>query len=126
MIDRCSKWSAAVLLAVVLSSAGCDIHHDADTARPMQLSSASAAAKTGEGAVGTDQSVEDSKLTIMVRAAIAADKRLQSQHIKVDTEDAAVTLTGVVDSQSLRDRAVDLAGAVDGVTQVQDRLRVRG
>ena len=126
MIDICSKWGSVVLLAVVLSSAGCDIHNDADTARPMQLASASAAAKTGEGAVGTDESVEDSKLTIMVRAAIADDRQLQSQHIKVDTEDAAVTLTGIVDSQALRERAVELAGSVDGVTQVQDRLRVRG
>jgi hyperosmotically inducible protein len=126
MLGTCSKWSAAVLLAVVLSSAGCDIHNDADTARPMKLASASAAAKTGEGAAGTDQSVEDSKLTIMVRAAIAADKQLQSQHIKVDTEDAAVTLEGHVDSPALRDRAIEIASSVDGVAQVQDRLKIRG
>ena len=36
-----------------------------------------------------------------------------------------MTLTGVIDSQSLRERAVEIAGSVDGVAQVQDRLRVR-
>ena len=51
--------------------------------------------------------------------------QLQSQQIVVEIEDAAVTLRGTVDSQSLRERAVDLAGSVDGVAQVQDRLEVR-
>jgi osmotically-inducible protein OsmY len=38
---------------------------------------------------------------------------------------AAVTLTGTVDSQALRERAIQLAGSVNGVAQMQDRLEVR-
>ena len=126
MLDTLPKWRAAVLVgAITLSTVGCDSHHDADPAQPSRLASAAVAAKSGAAAVGTDQAVEDSSLTTTVRAAIFADKQLQSQHIKVESEDAAVTLTGVIDSQSLRERAVEIAGSVDGVAQVQDRLRVR-
>jgi osmotically-inducible protein OsmY len=60
-----------------------------------------------------------------VREAILADPQLQSQHIDVEAEDSAVTLTGTVDSPALRERAVQLASSVDGVVQVQEKLEVR-
>jgi hyperosmotically inducible protein len=122
-----SKWSvAAFIAAAAVLAAGCDSHHEVDTAQPLKIASAGVAAKSSDDpAVGSDQVVEDSALTITVRSAILADKELQSQHIKVESEDAAVTLTGAVDSQALRERAVEIAESVDGVAQVEDRLRVR-
>lgn len=116
---------AALLVAAMLWAAGCDTHGDADNGRPLQIMSAGIAAKSGENAAGTDQSVEDSQLTSLVREAISADRQLQSQDIDVATEDGAVTLTGVVDSTSLRERAVELAGSINGVTEVTDKLEVR-
>ena len=89
------------------------------------FAAAGIAAKSGESAAGTDQSVEDSQLTTLVREAIAADRQLQSQDIDVETEDGAVKLTGVVDTTSLRERAVELAGRIDGVVEVTDKLEVR-
>ena len=126
MIETSSKWSVAAFIAAAVLAAGCDSRHEMDTAQQLKIASAAVAAKSGDdAAVGSDQVVEDSSLTVTVRSAIFADKNLQSQHIKVETEDAAVTLTGVVDSQALRERAVEIAGSVDGVAQVEDRLRVR-
>ena len=116
---------AALLVAAMLGATGCDTHGDADNGRPLQIAAAGIAAKSGESAAGTDQSVEDSQLTTLVRDAISADRQLQSQDINVETEDGAITLTGVVDSPSLRERAVELAGHVDGVTDVTDKLEVR-
>jgi osmotically-inducible protein OsmY len=127
MIGTLSRWRIAVLLAaVVLLPAGCDTHRDAVNAQQLKIASAAVAAKGDAEPPGTDQAVEDSSLTTMVRAAIFADPELQTQHIKVITEDAAVTLKGHVDSPSLRDRAIRIASLVDGVAQVQDRLKVRG
>jgi hyperosmotically inducible protein len=128
MSDTLSKWRVATLLAAVtLFTVGCDSRHDAGAAQQLRIAATGIAAKSGEDdAVGTDQAVEDSSLTVTVRAAIFADPKLQSQHIKVVTEDAAVTLRGHVDSPALRDRAIEIASSVDGVTQVQDRLKVRG
>jgi hyperosmotically inducible protein len=126
MIDAFPKLRAAVLLAAAaLLAAGCDPRSDADNVAKLQDPSAVVVAKSSEDAVGTDQSVKDSILTIKVHEAILADPELQSQQITVETEDAAVTLTGTVDSPSLRERAVELAGSIDGVAQVQDRLEVR-
>ena len=125
MIDLIAKTRVAILLtAAALIGAACDSHHDAQIPRPLELAAAAVAAKSAEGSVGTEQTVEDSELTTTVRKAIAADPQLQSQPIVVETEDAAVTLTGKVDSPSLRDRAVQLAGSIDGVAQVEDRLEV--
>lgn len=126
MSDTISKLQiAALLAAMVLWAAGCDTHGDADNGRPLQIVAAGIAAKSGENDAGTDQSVEDSQLTTLVREAIAADRQLQSQDIDVETEDGAVKLTGVVDSTSLRERAVELAGRIDGVAEVTDKLEVR-
>ena len=126
MSDTFSKLQiAALLAAIVLWVAGCDTHGDADNGRPLQIVAAGIAAKSGEIAVGTDQSVEDSQLITRVREAISADRQLQSQDIDVETEDGTVTLTGLVDSTSLRERAVELAGHIDGVTDVTDKLEVR-
>ncbi len=127
MVDTASRWCIAVLLAAVaLLPAGCDTHRDADPAQQLKLASAAVAAKGDEEPPGTDQAVEDSSLTVVVRAAIFSDPKLQSQHIVVVTEDGAVTLKGHVDSPALRDRAIEIASSVDGVTQVDDRLKVRG
>jgi hyperosmotically inducible protein len=126
MNDTLSKLGmAAVLAAAGLLAAGCDEINDASTLGQRQGTTASVVAKGSAEAIGSDEAVEDSELTTKVNEAILADTQLQSQQVEVNTEDSAVTLTGTVDSQSLRERAVQLAGSVNGVVQVQDRLEVR-
>ena len=115
----------ALLAAAALSAAGCDRHNDAPPVRQWQDTLAAVAAKGEAEALGADEAVEDLEVTTKVREAILADPQLQSQHIDVETEDAAVTLTGTVDSPALRERAVQLAGSVSGVVQVQEKLEVR-
>ncbi len=126
MLDTQPNLRIAILLAAaLLLAAACTLRNDASLAQQWRNSTAGIVAKADEPAIGTDVAVEDSELTAMVREAILADPQLQSQHVEVKTEDAAVTLTGTVDSAPLRERAVQLAGSVDGVVQVQDRLDVR-
>lgn len=126
MLDTQPNPRIAILLAAAaLAAVACTLRDDASVAQQWRGSFAGIAAKADEPAIGTDEAVEDSELTAKVREAILADPQLQSQHVDVKTEDAAVTLTGTVDSEPLRDRAVQLAGSVDGVVQVQDRLDVR-
>ena len=126
MIDLIAKTRvAALLMAAALLGVACDSRHDAQIPRPLELAAAGVAAKSAEGVAGTDQTVEDSALATTVRGAIAADPQLQSQPIVVEIDDAAVRLTGTVDSPLLRERAVQLAGSIDGVAKVHDRLEVR-
>jgi hyperosmotically inducible periplasmic protein len=115
----------ALLALAALLAAGCEQHNDANPIGRWQGTLASVAARDDAEAPGTDEAVEDLELTTRVREAILADPQLQSQHIDVETEDSAVRLTGTVDSPALRERAVQLAGSVIGVVQVQEKLEVR-
>ena len=114
-----------VLGLAALSMTACGPGRDADTVAKTHAAAPALMAKGGETALGTDQSIENADLAAKVRATIRADPRLGSQDIVVEADDAAVTLSGVVDSAALRERAVQVAGSVEGVVQVQDRLELR-
>ena len=126
MSDTFPRSSIAVVLATAaLLAAGCDQRDDVGALGQRHGILASVAATGDSEAVGTDEAVEDTEVETKVREAILADPQLQSQHIDVEAEDSAVTLSGTVDSPALRERAVQLASSVDGVVQVQEKLEVR-
>ena len=66
--------------------------------------------------------IEDAEITAKVKAAIFAESGLKTLQISVDTIKGIVTLSGSVDSQSNRERAKALAGAVAGVREVNNLL----
>ena len=63
--------------------------------------------------------------TAKVNAALVGDPELSALKINVDTKDGAVVLQGEAPSQSAKDRATDLAKAVEGVTSVDNQLTVK-
>jgi outer membrane lipopolysaccharide assembly protein LptE/RlpB len=114
---------AAALAAMALLMAGCDRHAPDGTVLPAIGGGAgSIAGKADASPIGTDVSIEDAELTAKVRAALSSEPSLQSQRIDVDTQDAVVTLEGTVESSAMRDRAIAIAGAVNGVVEVRDKL----
>ena len=66
----------------------------------------------------------DAAVTTSVQAKYFADATVKGHQIDVDAEKGVVTLTGTVDNDAQKARAVQLAQQVDGVTRVEDRLRV--
>jgi hyperosmotically inducible periplasmic protein len=66
----------------------------------------------------------DPGITTAVKSKLAADDTVKSYRIDVDTKNRVVTLNGAVDTPRARERAVELAKATDGVTDVVDRLTV--
>lgn len=70
----------------------------------------------------TAVAMDDTEITAKVKAAIFAEPGLKTLQIAVDTVKGVVTLTGTVDSQSNSDTAKTLAGAVTGVTSVENKL----
>jgi predicted amino acid-binding ACT domain protein len=66
--------------------------------------------------------IDDAGITSKVKAAFFAEAGLKTLQISVDTVNGVVTLSGSVDSPSNSDRANTLAGAVAGVTAVDNRL----
>lgn len=71
------------------------------------------------------QDTKNATLTGKVKAALAADVGLKTLKIDVDSSGNAVTLNGVVDSESTKRRAESVARSVDGVATVKNNLTVK-
>jgi hyperosmotically inducible protein len=67
----------------------------------------------------------DSVLTAKVKAAMAVDTGVKASQIEVSTKDKVVTLTGNIDSQAEKDRALEIARKTGGVENVVDMIEVR-
>ena len=85
--------------------------------------------KIGEStAKAANQAVDviaQSAVTAKIKSKMVLDDLVKVRNIHVETNGTVVTLTGVVDSEAERKRAVELAKETEGVTSVIDHLRVR-
>ena len=79
---------------------------------------------SGAIAIGAACSASDPGVTTAVKTKLAADDTVKAYQIDVDTKGGVVTLTGAVETQAAKERAVQLARETDGVTSVEDRLTV--
>ena len=67
----------------------------------------------------------DAGLTAKVKVKLALDPVVKTSEITVETKDKVVTLTGNVDSQDIKDKALELARNTSGVVNVVDMIAVR-
>ena len=74
---------------------------------------------------GTGEYIDDSVITTKVKAAVLNEPTLKSSEINVETFKGRVQLSGFVSSKSDIDKAVSLAGAVQGVTSVANDMRLK-
>jgi osmotically-inducible protein OsmY len=66
----------------------------------------------------------DAQVSTAVQAKYYTDQAVRGSAIDVTANDGVVTLRGTVDDEADRERAVALARETEGVTQVDDQLRV--
>lgn len=74
---------------------------------------------------GTGESIDDAAITAKVKAALLDDASLESNDISVETLNGRVQLSGFVDTSDSIARAEAAAKGVDGVTAVQNDLRLK-
>ena len=74
----------------------------------------------------TGRYVDDSVITLDIKAKLAANKAIRSLPISIKTFKGSVELTGFVDKTAQQDIAGNIARSVNGVTDVHNRLVVRG
>jgi hyperosmotically inducible protein len=98
-----SRIRVAVLLVVLFGLTGCQ-------------------AMTGRTA---GRNIDDLTITASVKARLVADKLSNFTRIDVDTVNAVVSLTGLVESEFEKRRAEDIASLVDGVKQIVNDLQVQ-
>ena len=96
-----------------------------DAGKQVGAASEKVAIKMAEQSEKAGVAINDAEITTKVKAAIFAEPGLKTLQISVDTVNGVVTLTGSVDSQANSDRAQALAGAVDGVSRVENRLALK-
>lgn len=98
---------------------------DAEKARAKAGELTQRAAETTKAvAQRTGEAVSQAALTAKIKSKMALDDYVKARTINVDTEGSSVTLTGTVQSEQERQRALRLAGETEGVTRVVDKLAV--
>ena len=70
------------------------------------------------------QRLGDARVATSVEAALALNRRLAGQPVRVAARGGRVTLSGQVADPERRALALELAGAVPGVTEVRDALEL--
>ncbi|ERK14130.1 molecular chaperone OsmY [Serratia fonticola] len=85
----------------------------------------STGAKIDSSMKKVDNYMDDSGITAKVKTALVDEKAIKSTDISVETEKGVVTLSGFVATQAQAEKAVDVAGRVEGVKSVSDKLHVK-
>jgi hyperosmotically inducible protein len=80
---------------------------------------------TAKAANEAEDVIKQATVTAKIKSKMVLDDQVKARNIHVETNGTVVTLTGVVDSEAERKRAVELAKETEGVTSVIDHLRVR-
>jgi osmotically-inducible protein OsmY len=69
----------------------------------------------------TGEAIDDAIITTKVKSSFVADATVSAFDIDVDTSQGVVKLTGVVNSDQERQRAIQIAHDTEGVKQVDSR-----
>ena len=115
-----------VSMLLVVGLAACNKPGPAETAgKKIDQTAEKVGDKMGEQSAQAGVAMDDTAITAKVKAAIFGEPGLKTLQISVDTVKGVVTLSGSVDSRSNSDRAKELAVAVAGVRDVENRLTVK-
>jgi hyperosmotically inducible protein len=81
--------------------------------------------KTATAADQAQRALAAGSLTAKIKAKMALDDSVKALALDVDTSGSVVTVSGTVESEAQRQRALQLARETNGVTQVVDRIQIR-
>lgn len=78
-----------------------------------------------DGAVTIGNKLDDGIVTTKVKSALLADSSIKSAQITVVTQKGEVQLSGFLDNQMQIDRAIVVAGAIEGVRKVVNEMSIK-
>ncbi len=73
----------------------------------------------------TGEAIDDGVVTARIKAKLIEDPVTKAHQINVDTFKGTVQLSGFVETEQARSRALQIAREVNGVKQVKDALQIR-
>jgi osmotically-inducible protein OsmY len=100
-----------------------EIRDKAAATVPRDKEQAKAQARTAAERVGKE--ISDTWITTQVQGMYFLDREVKGMQIDVTTSGGIVTLSGRVDSEAVRQKAVADARSIEGVKQVVDKLSVK-
>ena len=119
---------AATVLALVLSGCGKDAPPQPVVKNvpvpAMPADDAAGKAEAEKKAAQASRDSADKELAGRVKSALVAERNLNAHGIDVIAKDGAVTLYGTAETRMRRDLAEKVAGRVDGVKSVDNKLAV--
>ena len=68
---------------------------------------------------------DDAAIQTRVKSKLIRSSDVNGLRMNVEVKKGVVTLYGRTDSEAMRDKAVEIAKSVKGVTSVEDRLKVK-
>jgi len=71
------------------------------------------------------ESMDDTILGTRIKSRLAGEPMIRSLNIDVDVNKGVVTLTGIVETGSERDRIIEIARETPGTVKVMDNIKVR-
>ena len=98
------------------------VQNDLTLVVPEEPASEQAGQKLDKAGQSIGQYIDDSVITVKVKAAIINDPLLKASEIKVTTENGTVWLSGTLDSQEKINRAIEVAKNQENVQSVQNNL----
>lgn len=115
-----------ISMLLVVGLAACEKPGPAETAgKNIDRTMDQAGQKIGNAAEKAGVAIDDTEITAKIKAAFLAESGLKTLQISVDTVKGVVTLSGSVDTQTHSDLARAMAGAVSGVSKVNNQLVVK-
>jgi osmotically-inducible protein OsmY len=72
-----------------------------------------------------DEAIDDGVVTAKVKAALIEDPVTKAHQINVETFKGTVQLSGFVETEQARSRALQVTKDIDGVKRVKDSMDVR-
>lgn len=116
---------AALVTSIAVMAVGCSKSAD-DTVGMTDTPPVAAVPADSAPQAGTvGAKIDDTVVTASVKTALMQEPEVKSMDIQVETRGGEVMLSGFVDNQMQKERAVTVARAVEGVTGVQDSLALK-
>lgn len=103
---KITNWLLVAVLAIPLIS-GCQSYKDGQSRTVGELT-------------------DDTAIQFRVKTKLTGARDVKGLFMNVEVKKGVVTLYGRVDSEAMRQRAVDITKSVKGVVSVEDRLTIRG
>jgi hyperosmotically inducible periplasmic protein len=119
-----TRIAAVAAVVTLVLAAGCKREAPATgtTGTESSTSTVGPAEKAGK-AIGAQ--IDDATITAKVKTGLLQAPDVKGTHINVETERGVVQLSGFVSSQVEIDRAIMIAKAVGGVTEVQNKMSLK-